>query len=151
MLPVRTCPNSSVAGAVIRQNGVVRLGVRTLAVLTLSAATCICSCGNNPSANITLRGPIGPVRISGPDPFEGCGASGQQIGADVEPSLAVDPTNANQLVAVWQQDRLATNSAAGATTAVSHDGGRTWFSQPLPGLTLCDAGPCAAATDTWAS
>jgi Neuraminidase (sialidase) len=81
----------------------------------------------------------------------GCGASGQQIGADVEPSLAIDPSNADQLIAVWQQDRLATNSAAGATTAMSHDGGRTWFSQPLPGLTLCDAGPCAAATDTWAS
>ena len=139
------------AAAGIRQNGVMRLGIRALTVLTLSAVTCICSCGNNPPANVSPRGPIGPVRISGPDPFVGCGASGQQIGADVEPSLAIDPGNSDRLITVWQQDRLATNSAAGVTAAMSLDGGRTWFSQPLPGLTLCDAGPCAAATDTWAS
>jgi hypothetical protein len=127
-----------------------RLGVRTL-ILTLSAVICICSCSSQTSANPSPKGPFGPVQISGRDPFEGCGVSGQQFGADVEPSLAIDPSNADQLIAVWQQDRLATNSAAGATTAMSNDGGRTWTSQPLPGLTLCDAGPCAAATDTWAS
>ncbi len=125
--------------------------MRTLTLLTLSAVSWICSCGTNPATKLPPRGPFGPVQISRPDPFVGCGASGQQIGADVEPSLAIDPGNPDRLVAVWQQDRLATNSAAGATTAMSHDGGRTWFTQPLPGLTLCDAGPCAAATDTWAS
>ncbi len=134
-----------------RQNVPMRLGAATLALLTLGAVGGICSCGTQPSAPVRATGPVGPLQISGPDTFVGCGVSGQQPGANVEPSLAVDPGNAKQLLAVWQQDRLASNSAAGATTAVSHDGGRTWTSQPLPGLTLCDAGPCAAATDTWAS
>ena len=140
-----------VSHAFTGQNGPMRQGAGTFALLTLGAVAGICSCGAPPSAHVRATGPVGPLYISGPDPFVGCGVSGQQPGADVEPSLAVDPGNANQLVAVWQQDRLATNSAAGATTAVSHDGGRTWSSQPLPGLTLCDSGPCEAATDTWAS
>jgi hypothetical protein len=54
----------------------------------------------------------------------------------VEPRVAVDPTNANHLVGVWQQDRWDNGGAQGIVAGVSFDGGQHWTNQVLPGLTL---------------
>lgn len=69
--------------------------------------------------------------------------------AEVEPHLAIDPLNANHLVAAWQQDRMSDGGARGLVTAVSIDGGTTWSSrQPSP-FTQCAAGTFARASDPW--
>ncbi|HLJ45930.1 MAG TPA: sialidase family protein [Bryobacteraceae bacterium] len=70
------------------------------------------------------------VRVSAATPFT-AGCNGQQNGVvysngEVEPWIAVDPTNASHLVGVWQQDRWSTGGANGLLTGVSWDSGRTW-------------------------
>jgi hypothetical protein len=68
----------------------------------------------------------------------------------VEPRVAVDPTNANHLVAAWQQDRWDNSGAQGIVAGVSFDGGQHWTSQVLPGLTLAP-GTFDRASDPWVS
>ena len=69
--------------------------------------------------------------------------------AEVEPHLAIDPANANHLVAAWQQDRLSDGGARGLATSVSVDGGATWSRpQPAP-FTQCAGGAFARASDPW--
>jgi hypothetical protein len=46
--------------------------------------------------------------------------------AEVEPMLAVNPTNLANLVGVWQQDRWSNGGSHGLMTGYSFDGGRTW-------------------------
>ena len=64
------------------------------------------------SATIASADPKRTVSISGVSPFEGCVAdlpSGQPgttfVGSEVEPWVAVDPIDANHMIASWQQDR----------------------------------------------
>ncbi len=71
------------------------------------------------------------VRVSQATPFSnGCLAlqAGTRLytDAEVEPHLAIDPSNPNHLVAAWQQDRLSDGGARGLATAVSVDGGSSW-------------------------
>ena len=92
--------------------------------------------------------------ISTPSPFAGC-TDGQSAGpppgqvfvnAEVEPWLAVNPTNTANLVGVWQQDRWTDGGAKALTTSVTHDGGVSWTQTgPIPWST------CAGSTDTEAT
>ena len=62
-------------------------------------------------------------------PFATCtlGGSGTiYTNAEVEPWVAVNPTNPNNIVAVWQQDRWSNGGARGLVTSATHDGGLTW-------------------------
>lgn len=52
------------------------------------------------------------------------------------PNLAVDPTDPRRMTAVW-----AVEGIAGAASATSRDGGRTWQREPVPTATVCTAGP----------
>lgn len=48
-----------------------------------------------------------PVTVSGPTPFQGCGPISNEPfnpGAEVEPWIAVNPTNRNNLVGAWILD-----------------------------------------------
>src|SRR5688500_1548003 len=74
---------------------------------------------------------------SGPSPItvncDGGGSTGTLYqNAEVEPHLAVDPTNPSNLIGVWQQDRWSNGSARGLMSASSSDGGQTWTRTPLP-------------------
>ena len=55
-------------------------------------------------------------------------ANGDNILDDAanEPSIAVDPTNPNQMVIGWRQFNTIQNNFRQAGWAYSHDGGRTW-------------------------
>src|SRR3989454_12656276 len=66
-----------------------------------------------------------------------------------EQSLAVDPSNASQLVATWQENRSP--DEVGNVVAVSHDGGSTWTRAALPSVLTCTGGPYVHATDPWVS
>jgi hypothetical protein len=97
------------------------------------------------------------LRVSGGSPYpSGCSVGSGQLyrGAEVEPSLAVDPLDANHLVGAWQQDRLSNGGAAGLRTGVSLDGGATW-TVGGPAFTHCSGGTSAGhgdyqrSTDPW--
>ena len=76
--------------------------------------------------------------------------------AEVEPYLAVNPANANNLIGVWQQDRMNNGAARGLGGAVSFDGGGTWARISAP-FSRCSGGNAAnggdyqRATDPWVS
>jgi hypothetical protein len=80
----------------------------------------------------SIQAHAAPVLVSGPSPFApGCNGAPQSgtnyPNAEVEPFLAVDPTEGDHLIGVWQQDRWSDGGANGLLTGVSWDGGRTWF------------------------
>jgi hypothetical protein len=95
--------------------------------------------------------------VSGLSPFPpSCGGTGgtSYVNAEVEPYLAVDPRDANHLIAVWQQDRWSNGSARGLLAALSLDGGTTWTLSQAPfaecnGGTAANGGGFQRATDPW--
>lgn len=108
-----------------------------------------------------------PARVSqDPSPYAtpGCLALDNQPGSrnylnsEVEPQVAVDPTNPSHLVGAWQQDRWSNGGAHGLVAGYSTDGGTTWTVSPLPFSICYDASgyPGAfldyqRASDPWVS
>jgi hypothetical protein len=114
--------------------------------------------GNNAAAPPPPAGDP-QFRVSGTSPFaagcDGVPAFGTlYVNAEVEPMVALNPRNANNIVGVWQQDRWSTGGAEGLLTAVSLDGGRTW-SQHMAAFSHCTGGNAAnggdysRASDPW--
>jgi len=100
-------------------------------------------------------GRAGVRALSGASPFAGgCpGRRGEDIaitGAEVEPSVTVDRTDPRRVVATWQQD-IGTPAARSDLVASSDDGGRTWRTSTIPGLTVCTGGTADQASDPWLS
>ncbi len=75
------------------------------------------------------------------------------LNTEVEPWVAVDPTDGNHLVGSWQQDRWNDGGANGLASAYSTNGGANWTDVALP-FTAC-AGPGSLdyqrASDPWVS
>lgn len=125
----------------------VSLVFATLAALAVLAGAAL-------AGDITL-GPV--VTVSGPSPFANCTAGGpgtNYTNAEVEPWIAVNPANPDNIIAVWQQDRWADGGARGLLAASSHDGGRTWRSSwahfsTCAGGTPANGGDFDRATDPW--
>ena len=100
-----------------------------------------------------------PVRISSDTQFA-ANCTGGVLGgteyrnAEVEPYAAVNPVNAANIVAVWQQDRWSTGLSNGLVAATTLDGGATWSRTTAP-FTRCGGGNAAnggdyeRATDPW--
>jgi len=127
--------------------------------LRLFVCACAALCAAGPAWAITL-GPL--VQISGPSPFgplENCGdfpdyagvPGTNYPGSEVEPWLAVNPANPDNLVAAWQQDRWSNGGARGTVVGVSFDGGNTWQIVPIPGVSDCSGGAFQRASDPWLS
>jgi hypothetical protein len=101
-----------------------------------------------------------PVTASGSSPFVGCPFGGPGTvypNTEVEPFIAVNPTNPDNLVGVYQQDRWSDGGARGLVASRSVDGGQTW-SQNFAEFSQCsddgDPGytsPFPRATDPWVS
>jgi hypothetical protein len=80
-------------------------------------------------------------------------------GAEVEPYIdvdrsSVDPTTgvAQNVIAVFQQDRWSNGGAHGLVTAVSHDGGATWPVVNFAPFDACTGGPSyERSSDPWVS
>ena len=131
-----------------------RTGIASLAIATvliLLAAT--------PSAAGSFS--LSPlVLVSGPSPFAGCSIAGQTgtnfLNSEEEPWVEVNPTNPNNVIAVWQQDRWSNGGARGLVTGVSFNGGATW-STTFPHFSTCAGGTAAnggaydRASDPWVS
>ncbi len=104
-----------------------------------------------------LAATVGPlVLVSGPSPFATCtfgGGSGSTIfvNAEVEPYIAVNPANAENIVGAWQQDRWSDGGAHGLVAGFSFDGGATWGETPLPFSACADGLGYERASDPWVS
>jgi hypothetical protein len=105
------------------------------------------------SLTVTATGPS-LILVSGPSPFANC-TQGSGPGAinytnaEVEPYVAVNPTNSKNLIGAWQQDRWNDGGARGLVSAVSKDGGLTWGPASFPAFSLCSGGVFERASDPW--
>jgi hypothetical protein len=80
------------------------------------------------------------------DPF--AGAAGSEADTQVEPHIAVDPSDPSIVVAVFQEGRFdGDGGAVDIGYATSHDGGATWTTGSLPGLTVAVGGAFERASD----
>ena len=69
---------------------------------------------------------------------------------EVEPYVAVNPTNPKNLIAVWQQDRWDTGGSRGNLAGVSFDGGESWQTVGVTHSSGCTGEPFfVRATDPW--
>jgi hypothetical protein len=59
--------------------------------------------------------------------------------SETEPHLAVNPTNPDNMIAAWHQDRWSTGAAQGLGAAYTMDGGLTWTQVNIP-FTRCSGG-----------
>jgi hypothetical protein len=125
---------------------------------TLLAMICIVTSAAVPAAvRADVLRTTKPVQISGPSPFAGCtadqvpGNAGWAVAnSEVEPWLAVNPTNPSNLVALWSQDWTHDRQGArGLVAGVSFDGGKSWRNVVIPGLTLCSGGSAVRTGDPW--
>ena len=98
------------------------------------------------AGGVFTRSPLQVVSVS--SPFAGCDISGLAAGgtnflnAEVEPWVDANPTDPDNLIAVWQQDRWSNGGARGLLTAVTHDGGVTWDTT-FPHFSVCAGGTAA--------
>jgi hypothetical protein len=103
-------------------------------------------------------GPI--VAVTGPSPFTGCTddniAAQQQFStlypnAEPEPRSDINPTNAQNIVGAYQQDRWDNGGARGLVSSWTKTGGTDWHQVVIPGLTKCSGGIYDRASDPWVS
>src|SRR5437016_2836707 len=99
----------------------------------------------------------GPTDVSGLSPFASCTVGGpgtNYVNSEVEPFVAVNPTNPNNIVGVFQQDRWSNGGAHGLVAATSHDGGSTW-AESWAHFSICSGGTASnggnydRASDPW--
>lgn len=98
--------------------------------------------------------------VSGPSPFASCtigafdNTSVNYVNAEVEPQIAINPTDPSNIIAVWQQDRWNDGGAHGLVTAYTTNGGSTWKTS-MPHFTTCAGGTAKnggnydRASDPW--
>src|SRR5437588_1606714 len=72
---------------------------------------------------------------------------GGETNTQIEPDIAMDPNNPNDIVAVSQQGRFKTGGSADPGFSASLDGGATWTDGNLPGLTKRVGGPFDRGSD----
>jgi hypothetical protein len=103
---------------------------------------------------------LGPdLKVSGASTLTSCpfGASDDFAAAydnaEVEPQVAVDPTNPNEITGVSQQDRWPDGGARGLSSWMSGNGGASWAKLPDVSWSACQGGPTrfGRVTDPWVS
>ena len=95
-----------------------------------------------------------PVQASATNPYAACPSDSAGINfpnSEVEPWLDVNPTNAANLIGVYQQDRYSNGGSKGNAAAASFNGGVTWTNVGLPSNTRCTGGHYQRASDPWVS
>jgi hypothetical protein len=98
---------------------------------------------------------------TGDSPFASCDISSylfpgetNYVNSELEPWVAVNPTDPNNIIGVYQQDRFSFGGARGLVAAVTHDGGDTWTAT-YPHFSFCAGGTAAnegdlqRASDPW--
>src|SRR6266498_6017076 len=122
--------------------------VASLAVAALAGA---------PSARAHTFGLTGPNLASTPSPFAGCSVEAEDAdnvnfpNTEPEPFVAVNPTDALNVVGVYQQDRWSSGAAKAQGTAASTDGGLSWTGHAFVPFSECAGGDpdYDRTTDPW--
>ena len=138
---------------------------RSLRLLLVTAAMIVATAyvAVYPAAATDLTaGPL--VQVSGTSPFAACtaddvaGQSGEVFpNSEVEPWIDVNPTDEENIVGMWQQDRWSNGGSRGHVAGVSVDGGSSWAQVVIPKVTVCSGGTAAnggnyqRTTDPWVS
>jgi len=104
---------------------------------------------------------VAPVTVVPDHPFASCDISSQDteggtnyLNAEVEPWVAVNPTNPRNIIAVFQQDRWSNGGARGLVAAATHNGGASWSTSwahftTCSGGTVANGGNYDRASDPW--
>jgi hypothetical protein len=95
-----------------------------------------------------------PLDISAGNPLAACPPDGFGTNfpdAEVEPWVEVNPTNEDNIVAIYQQDRYSNGGSKGNVSSASFDGGLTWTQVAVPADTVCTGGKYDRASDPWLS
>lgn len=135
--------------------------VRRFPLIIVSATALAAGLIGSPGAS----GAVSPLsQASGASPFTpGCNGAPQtgtiNFGTEVEPWIDVNPTNTQNLIGVYQQDRISNGGANGQGTSYSVNGGATWIQNPAswPDFSRChgavpgSVGDYERATDPWVS
>ena len=98
------------------------------------------------------------VQASGASsPYAGCIPASTQTGrnylnAETEPQVAVNPTNTNNIVGQWHQDRWSNGGSRGIAGAYTADGGASWIGVTVPTSNCTPGGfNFERASDDWVS
>jgi hypothetical protein len=130
-----------------------RLAGRAAAGLLLAAAAGAGNAAANPYA-------LGPdAQVSGASALVGCTFGGSDAFEDaydnteVEPQVAVNPTDPDVIVGASQQDRWPDGGARGLTSWASTNGAASWAKLPDVPWSACQGGPTRfeRVTDPWVS
>jgi hypothetical protein len=131
------------------------IAAAALAVVALCAAPSAGAVTVSPPVNISIASPFA-ANCGGPTEGSVPGTNFNYLNSEVEPWLAVSPTNPNDVAGMWQQDRWSDGGAHGLVAAVSHDGGAT-FDYSWPHFSICAGGTEAnhgdfgRSSDPWVS
>jgi hypothetical protein len=111
---------------------------KRLAILA-SATACIAALGAMAGAAAVAP----PTVVSATSPFANCTQIGpggtNYLNAEVEPWVAVNPTDPSNIIGVYQQDRWSDGGARGLVASVTHNGGTNWSRSFAP-FTFCSGG-----------
>ena len=98
--------------------------------VSLSVTTLVMASAVSASAGPFTTTPL--VQVSGASPIAGCQGDDGNIGgtnvrnSEVEPFVAVDPSNPSVMIGAWQQDRWSNGGSQGLVSATSINGGASW-------------------------
>jgi len=131
------------------------LRIALAAALTLLVVVGTGSASAGPFTSIPL------VQVSGASPIAACQGDDGNIGgtnvrnSEVEPFVAVDPSNPSVMIGAWQQDRWSNGGSQGLVSATSTNGGASWTVNALTKSSKCTGGTAAngggyeRASDPW--
>ena len=126
----------------------IHVTARRSTLLRTILTSCVCCAGLGAAAGSIAQA---EVLVTGPSPFAGCDVTNQTginyPNAEVEPWVDVNPANAGNLIAGWQQDRFSDGGAKSLMSGYSNDGGATWTPVVVPGINVCSGGAGAFAFD----
>jgi hypothetical protein len=136
---------------------------RTLFAAAALTVVALCAAPTAGAAPLTVTAPVKvsiaspfPPKCGGPTEGDMPGVNFNFPDSEVEPWLAVSPTNPNDVAGMWQQDRWSDGGAHGLVAAVSHDGGAS-FAYSWPHFSNCAGGTAAnggnfgRSSDPWVS
>jgi uncharacterized protein (DUF736 family) len=143
------------------RRGIARISVVASALLIAMLMALPAAAGTYFTATVHQASGTPSPPANGTSPFASCDISAllfpgetNYVNTELEPWIAVNPTNPSNIIGVYQQDRYTFGGARGLVAAVSHDGGTTW-SATYPHFSVCAGGTQAnggdyqRASDPW--
>src|SRR6266566_3818144 len=128
------------------REGVLRLAALASALLIVVPLALPASAGPFTTSAVHQASGTPSPPANGDSPFASCDISGfllpgetNYVNTELEPWVAVNPTDSSDIVGVYQQDRYTFGGARGLSAAISHDGGQTW-GVSYPPFSICAGG-----------